>query len=349
MTSAPTPSPIDAIGLADILHQPVRAVRFAAIDDSRGRMSEVSRWRVEYDSKAESEGAPESADRPGSVIVKRTVAEDLGHELRMAEREHGMFTDFSRVTDTVAVRCFASSLSADGDEGLLVLEDVSGSPLPTQHEGADDASALAIVEALARAHAETWNLPRSEVPSWCPVPDSEILLRQVDLAQRLWPEFAERHAAYLPERGMRIAERLLDDLPTLLGEWAEGSPLCILHGDVRLDNVLLDASGRVRLIDWQLAWFGPPAADLAHVLGGSLDVAAQRRSWSRLLDAYAAALAANGVPDYLRAGLHDDVGLALALVLPLNVRFGADADPDDLARREVLTRYITAIADHAPA
>lgn len=239
MTSTPASDPIDAIGLSGILHQPVRSVRFEEIDDSRGRMSEVSRGRVDYDTDREGEGESASADdRPSSVIVKRTVAEDLGHELRMAEREHGVFTDFSRVTDAVSVRCFASRLSQDGDEGVLVLEDVSGPALPTQHEGADDAAALAIVEVLARAHAATWNLPRAEVASWCPAADSEILLRQVELAQRLWPQFAEWHAGYLPERGMGLAEGLLRELPTLLEAWAQGSPRCILHGDVRLDNVL---------------------------------------------------------------------------------------------------------------
>jgi aminoglycoside phosphotransferase (APT) family kinase protein len=72
----------------------------------------------------------------------------------------------------------------------------------------------------------------------------------------------------------RVATRELPDLETLHDRLVEGCPddsgSAIVHGDLRVDNAILDAGdvGAVRaLVDWEMSTLGDPLADLAlHVV-----------------------------------------------------------------------------------
>lgn len=72
----------------------------------------------------------------------------------------------------------------------------------------------------------------------------------------------------------RVATRELPDLETLHDRLVEGCPddsgSAIVHGDLRVDNAILDAGdvGTVRaLVDWEMSTLGDPLADLAlHVV-----------------------------------------------------------------------------------
>jgi aminoglycoside phosphotransferase (APT) family kinase protein len=75
-------------------------------------------------------------------------------------------------------------------------------------------------------------------------------------------------------RGRILASRALAGLLSRLGESWAGR--CVVHGDVKFDNVLVRASGtaghqvRIWLIDWELAGLGEPEWDLAGVVEGVL-------------------------------------------------------------------------------
>jgi aminoglycoside phosphotransferase (APT) family kinase protein len=47
------------------------------------------------------------------------------------------------------------------------------------------------------------------------------------------------------------------------------APPTLVHGDLRLDNVCLDAE-RCAYLDWQLTRVGPAAYDVAYLLGGAM-------------------------------------------------------------------------------
>jgi aminoglycoside phosphotransferase (APT) family kinase protein len=89
------------------------------------------------------------------------------------------------------------------------------------------------------------------------------------------------------DQWQRVQTRRLPDIERLHGKLAETCPpesgVSIVHGDFRIDNVILDRAdpGRVRaLVDWEMATLGDPLADLglhlvysdpafAPVIGGS--------------------------------------------------------------------------------
>jgi aminoglycoside phosphotransferase (APT) family kinase protein len=68
----------------------------------------------------------------------------------------------------------------------------------------------------------------------------------------------------------------------------------VVHGDFRADNLLFGLD-RVVVVDWQTVGLGPPASDLAYLLGTSLEPSLRRQHEAELVDRYVAGLRAQGV------------------------------------------------------
>lgn len=63
-----------------------------------------------------------------------------------------------------------------------------------------------------------------------------------------------------PNRVLEVADRLAADVPS-------AQRVSVVHGDYRLDNTVLDGSGRVRaVLDWEICTLGDPLADLGTLL-----------------------------------------------------------------------------------
>jgi aminoglycoside phosphotransferase (APT) family kinase protein len=74
----------------------------------------------------------------------------------------------------------------------------------------------------------------------------------------------------------------------------QGVP-CLLHGDPHLGNLYFDADGTAGMLDWQTAYKGPWAHDVAYFIASALDVL-DRRDWERpLLRHYLDQLRTRGV------------------------------------------------------
>ncbi|GAA0431161.1 hypothetical protein Aca07nite_17770 [Actinoplanes capillaceus] len=97
-------------------------------------------------------------------------------------------------------------------------------------------------------------------------------------------------------RGSVAPERLgeLADLERRLPSTAGGSGMC--HGDLRVDNVLVDGSGRAWLCDWTWPCLGAPWFDTVTLLisayASGLDTDAHIRTWNPPPDGVDGALAA---------------------------------------------------------
>jgi len=81
--------------------------------------------------------------------------------------------------------------------------------------------------------------------------------RQLRRWQRQWEQSRTRDLPAVNE----VHRRLAADIPEQTG------PAAIVHGDYRLDNVILSPAGRVRaVLDWELCTLGEPLADLGLLL-----------------------------------------------------------------------------------
>lgn len=90
----------------------------------------------------------------------------------------------------------------------------------------------------------------------------------LDVPEGRWPSVFAPNAAMV-EMFAEIARR--PALAATIGAFAEAwSPSCVVHGDVKFDNVIVAGGKRVVLVDWELAGRGDPAWDLAGVADGLL-------------------------------------------------------------------------------
>ncbi len=106
---------------------------------------------------------------------------------------------------------------------------------------------------------------------------------------------------------------------------------CLLHGDLRLDNVLLRPSGsKPVLIDWQGLSIGPAILDVGYFLIQSLSTQDRQAHLQELLDVYVQKLRSLGVtpptPEEVHAGLGSAAifSLVVACAVPLLDKSGGE-------------------------
>lgn len=101
-----------------------------------------------------------------------------------------------------------------------------------------------LVEQFGQAMARTHRIPVDDVPGLEPVDELGLYRDHLD-------ELGEPHPTF--ELALRWLEERRDRAP---------APMCVVHGDFRLGNVIVDHDGLAAVIDWELAHLGNPLHDL---------------------------------------------------------------------------------------
>jgi len=128
--------------------------------------------------------------------------------------------------------------------------------LPAELDSARDRELIAaeLVDALVELHAVDWRAAGIDAIA----PDSGYLERQLRLWERQWEHNRTRE---IPE--LEAVGRWLTATPPTEGE------VTVVHGDYKLDNVIVGTVGgapRVRaILDWEMATLGDPMADLGYM------------------------------------------------------------------------------------
>ncbi|MCJ1674109.1 aminoglycoside phosphotransferase family protein [Rathayibacter sp. VKM Ac-2929] len=141
---------------------------------------------------------------------------------------------------------------------------------------------------------EGWQQVSEEPQEWARVGST---LAHLHLSSSIWPAWAGRllgeYRDLIPSAEPITPRELVRATPgqlrtmsliqadeqvgVRLEELASTPPSCLIHGDLRLDNVLLDPPGRPRLIDFELARIGDPLFDLGTLVGSMIERAASAR------------------------------------------------------------------------
>jgi aminoglycoside/choline kinase family phosphotransferase len=217
-----------------------------------------------------------------SAVVMHAVPEDPAI-LPPALRAPGEGLPFVRVTRLLAGHAIPvpEIYAVCEPERWVLLEDLGDTRLCDLGREERDARHEEAIDLLARVHA----LPPGEGFPFDRSFDEE------------WIRFELDHfAASLPERAAEAARRALDDLARAIAAMPRGLAL----RDYQSQNLMIDARGRLRVLDYQDALLAPPELDLAALLWDSyVEIAPARRE--ALLARYARA--AGRAPDPERFAL----------------------------------------------
>lgn len=231
---------------------------------------------------------------PASVFVKlpTTDPDSAATAARIGayRREQRFYEDFLPQLEVRTPRLLGVVPTGD-DEPALVLEDLSARTRPLdQLRDGTPAQVLSTLAQLPGLQAPLWNDPEVGARPW-------FYNRLTDHIEGLHDRYARSWARH----GAEIAPALTDDQRDMVEwfgprvvEWAAGieGPRTLVHQDLRLDNLLWDEQAREAwIVDWQTLSWGPPAWDLAFLMGSALEPADRRTLERPAVEAHVAALA----------------------------------------------------------
>lgn len=299
-----SPDDLTAEWLTEALPIPdgAKVTSFTTTPVGTGQMADTVRLAVEYE--------PDGAG-PAAVIAKFASSDPNSRMasklVRCYEIEVSIYNELAPLPG-VPEHYFAA-WHPESDYFTLLLSDVAPCTQGDDIAGCDALVAAEAMKRLAKLHAFAWDNPEHAAREWLNRVSPENTANVVGIITMTAPSFFERFQRWLAPDHQALIERVIPHITSIVD--AYDGPRTLSHGDYRLDNMLFpDGSASPMIVDWQTAGWGPPAADVALFLGGSLTTEARRAHWSELLDVYHQALVAEGVTSYLREQLERDVRLS---------------------------------------
>jgi hypothetical protein len=350
------PDDITARWLSDVTGQMIDRITVERLGIGVGLLGTVARVRLEP-SILRADGRPAH-----SVVVKlpsldasiRAIVEHFGYE----RREAGTYRHLLPHPAVPAPPCLAV---VDGPAGpVFVFEDLEELRPGDQLVGASAVDALAVAAWAGRLHGAFWNAPELGRHSWLPSPHDPVIADYGRLFALMWPAYVAGPGRSVEPELLAAAEIAMDRFDEVIMSF-DDPPLTLVHGDLRLDNVLFrDSSTESRagsraepmpvVLDWQLAAHGRGPYDLAFFAAGSIRSERRRAIEGDLLERYHRELRAAGVADYSLDDVWRDYRRGLVMNLPNPITaivavVGGNERGDALLAANAY-RALVAVADH---
>ncbi|WP_373490992.1 phosphotransferase family protein [Parasphingorhabdus sp.] len=237
-------------------------------------------------------------EAPATFIAKCPSADPVSRGaaaiFHLYDMEVGWYRDVAAGSGVCCPRSYHAAISDDEQSFVLMLEDMAPASQGDQLAGA---SLLQVETTLAAAAALHNVRPDKGYESldWLhhAAGNSAFMVGSLPKGYSL---FRERFSNLLSSDILDLGQELIDRISRYVAH--EPLELTITHGDMRLDNILFHADGRVAaLVDWQTCSLGNPANDVAYMIGTSFaDPAERRRQEERLVTEYLAAR--SSAPDF---------------------------------------------------
>jgi hypothetical protein len=267
----------------------VRSIRSEPV--GTGQMAHNERIQLTYDPN---EGDP--VDAPSTIVGKfpSPNAESRASGSRGAYRAETLFyTELAANLPVKTPACHYGAISGDQSTFTLLLEDLAPKRQGDQIAGATDDEIEAAVRNLAGLHAPHWGDPSIEKLDWMAGGIGEEYATYIEMGT---PVFIERYQDRLAPEDVEV----LRGFAAGVKKWVATRPevKTLVHGDYRLDNLMFESTDRgvdVAAVDWQTLSVGCGGQDLAYLLGNSSLPPQRRAHEARMLEAYRAAMAEQGV------------------------------------------------------
>lgn len=295
--------------------------------------------------------------RPGSSVPATIVAKlptpDAALRPMLAGTYRTEVSFYRELADRVTARvpvCHYAAISDDASEFVLLLEDLSPGVQGDQLAGCTAPEAADCVRNLAGLHGPLWCDEKLLGTEWlyrsAGQDDADSMTEVMVGATEI---FIERFTGRLSAED----QVTLRTAAELMGRWiiARDERFAPIHGDYRLDNLILGASGPagVAAVDWQTLTIGLPARDLAYCLGTGLKVPDRRAAEHELVAAYHRELTGHGVTGHSFDECWDDYRFAFLqgpLITVLGCAYGTPTERGDQMFLEMTERCCAAIRDH---
>ncbi|GAB91418.1 phosphotransferase [Gordonia rhizosphera] len=257
------------------------------------------------------------------------------------------YREIADTVDAPTPTAYASEISDEGTEFVLLLEDMTPAEQGDQILGAGPEVIKAVAVGAAGLHAPRWCDDTLASEHGLGLPTQEDADAMQEFLAPMADAFRERF-----DLGEREAAAL-DYLVANARDWliAPRPHFSIIHSDLRVDNVLFAPDGEVTIVDWQTISAGSPLRDISFLLSTSLDIEDRRLHERDIVAAYHAELLRRGVSDYSFQQCWDDYvdGLLHTMLI---VVFGAGAakptERGDTMFMTMLSRGAVAIDDLIP-
>jgi len=270
----------------------VTAVERQQVGEGVGMMSELSRLVLTY------EGA--ARDAPSSFIAKYPSQNPTNRGVAMSfnlyEREVRYFAELEPLTTAYSPAAYIAEIQ--GDNFLLLLQDLGEYRTGDQIEGADLDDTAAAVAELAKLHAAFWN--KVDTIDWIPHIFQSYHADNMQAGTAGgWGNMVAVFGEFLSEEVAQLQPRFSAALPGLQQQM-DSAPITLIHGDYRMENFLFGTRPehhKLAIIDWQGPLLGRGMVDVALVLGQSTRTEVRRAHEQALIRQYVSDLQALGV-DY---------------------------------------------------
>lgn len=245
---------------------------------------------------------------PASFIVKypakNSAHRDIASAYNFYEREVRFFAELAPLT---TARCPATFLAQmDGDDFIIVMEDLGDYDVGNQTAGATLAQTELALDELAKLHATFWE--KTAGIDWIPrVSNSFHATNMQTLAPLGWDNMASNFAALFPDGFHDKRDDFLSSIPALQA-YTDRPPITLAHGDFRMTNLLFGAKPEhqpLAIIDWQ-GLIGRGMQDVTLLMGQSTQTNIRREHERALVQRYVDKLASQGVVGYAFDEAWDD-------------------------------------------
>jgi len=245
------PEQVTAAWLESVLDVEIVNAEVKPISEGTGFAGSVYRVHLNY--------GESGAELPDTVIWKTVSGDERTREFLTAlgayEREARFYGQLASGLE-LAPRTYFSDFDPDSGTFCLITEDVSYLRPGDQIEGCTLEEAKAIIQEVASFHSMFWTDLPGERLDWVPAFDggSGYFARMHSVSWRQLERSFDHVPRGLIEAAHKVAPRV-SDIKSRLSQ----SPVTLVHGDLRLDNVFLANTSRadsVKLIDWQAIRLG---------------------------------------------------------------------------------------------
>jgi len=312
----------------------------ANIGEGVGILGEVGRITLTY---ADGETGPATMIAKCQSIHAENVM--LSQMMGFYVREVSFYQQLASTVDLRVPQCFIADIADEGVPFVLILEDITGTRMIDQVEGATREDTMLIAETVAALHATYWNNEALFALDWLPPMNNDLYKGAAGMVEANWNMFVERYTGRVDADVVDAVERLTPKYTQMLDWWIDASPPTLAHTDCRAENYLFGTGeeiGQITMLDFQLLTRHVGVYDIANFLGQSVTVE-DRRAWQdEVVDHYHSTLLSRGVTGYDIEHCRRDYRYCL-----LHQAFGnvavANIDPGNDRGRLLLDAFVTRV------